>query len=280
MLFSTMALLVAWGALAVVIVLALLKKVRLSSSIYNVIMLPLMIFSYTLNGFIINNGLVLILPTVLFTVSVIVTTMIEKYDEDEAADWAMKRLSLTAYFYSCLVGYYIAYYIWLWINGGNHGYMFAVFAQLQAFAAIIDFNYFMVVMPLIIIWAVCPMVYVFRAATAIEKAEENNVVKKLCILVKICAFIPVVNFFAAWVGIIFIKIRHKKKLYYPLVFTVMVIVGSLSTALFWINDVFDVDYFASMLRNGTYTVSDFIKGENPGFYLDDGFVENKIFGSD
>ena len=49
----------------------------------------------------------------------------------------------------------------------------------------------------------------------------------------------------------------------------MVIVGSLSTALFWINDVFDVDYFASMLRNGTYTVSDTVtRYENnfDGFY--------------
>ena len=280
MLFSTMALLVAWGALAVVVVLAVLKKVRFSSSIYNAIMLPLMIFSYTLNGFVINNVLLIVLPTVLFTVSVIVTTMIEKYGEDEAADWAMKRLSLAVYFQTSLVTYYIAYYIWLWRQGGNHGYMFAVFGQLYAFAAIIDFNCFIVVIPLIIIWGVCPTVYVFRAATAIEKAEENNVVKKLCILLKICAFIPVVNFFAAWVGIIFIKIRHKKKLYYPLVFTIMIIAGSLSTAMFWINDVFDADGFASMLRNGTYTVSDFIKGENPGFYLDEGFVEDKIFGSD
>lgn len=280
MLFSTAALLTSWGAFAAVILLALLKKVRLSSAVYNVIMLPLLIFAYTLNVFIMNNSLMLLLPAILFSAAVMISTMTEKYDEAEAAEWAMKRLSLTAYFYSCLVCYYIAYYIWLWIQGGNFGYFFAVFAQLNAFAAVIDFKYFVIVIPLVIIWLICPMVYVFRAAKAIEGIEENGLLRKAGIVLKICAFIPVVNFFAAWAGIIFIKLRHRNKLYHPLMFTVMVIAGSLSTAFFWVNDVFDADGFASMLRSGTYTVSDFIEGENPGFYMDEGFVENKIFGSD
>lgn len=277
MLFSTVVLILLWGMLVLSIILAVLKKFPLSSALNNAVVLPLIILAAALGGGITHNGWIVTLPVVIFALLVVGTTMFEKHDEEDIAEWALKRLSLSIYFQVCLVAYYCAFMVWTWISGGSFGYFFAVFAQFYSLTVVIK-NFLSPEFMAAILWIACPIVYVFRAGNALSKGESGDRIAGIAL--KVCAFIPVVNFFASWAGVLYIKLKHKKKLYRPALFSIFVIVGTALTTFSWTNHVIDAFKVADMIEDGTYTVSDFFSGKEPKGQFDDGYVLNELFKED
>lgn len=277
MLFSTAVLIFVWGMLAVSIILAVLKKFPLSSTLNNAVVMPLVILAAALDGGITHNGWIVFLPVVIFALLVVGATMFEKHDEEDSVEWALKRLSLSIYFQVCLVAYYCAFMVWMWIVGGNFGYLGAVFMQFYSLAVMMK-NFLSPEFMAAILWIACPVVYVFRAGNALAKGENGS--KIVSIVLKVCAFIPVVNFFASWIGVLYIKLKHKKKLYRPALFSIFVIVGTALTTFSWSNHVIDAFKVGDMIEDGTYTVSDFFSGKEPKVQFDDDYVLNELFKED
>ncbi len=275
MLFSTAVLILVWGMLAVSIILAVLKILPFSSVLCNIIVMPIVILGAELDFGITYNGWLVSMPAAIFAMLVAGATMFQKCDEEDPAEWALKRLSVSIYFQVCLVAYYCAFMVWTWIVGGNFGFFAAVLSQLSSLVIVLDNKFLSPVFMAAFLWIVCPVVYVFRAGKALAEGENGS--KTMSKVLKVCAFIPVVNFFASWAGVLYIKLRHKKKLYRPALFSAFVVIGTALTAFAFTNKVIDVYKIGDMLEDGAYTVSDFFSGKEPTWQFDDEYVENELF---